>query len=157
VSGSADDVYVWQTSLDRTGSDAMHPACDYSAAYCILNTDSEFQGHGMVCLHNPSVFAQRLLIFFFLKLDFHNRPRERNCLQSRRSHRRQSQRQDPQFLNNRLGPDVALPRLRLSIKMDWAGEGCHPSRTRRGRQCNMGFVGKDIGKACVENRCGDEP
>ncbi|KAH0562019.1 L-galactonate dehydratase [Trichoglossum hirsutum] len=26
----------------------MNPACDYSAAYCILNTDSGFKGHGMV-------------------------------------------------------------------------------------------------------------
>ncbi|MCJ1249606.1 L-galactonate dehydratase [Trapelia coarctata] len=35
------------TSLDRTGSDAMNAAGDYSAAYCILTTDSEFSGHGM--------------------------------------------------------------------------------------------------------------
>ena len=36
------------TSLDKTGSDAMNAAGDYSAAYCILETDSEFTGHGMV-------------------------------------------------------------------------------------------------------------
>jgi L-galactonate dehydratase len=36
------------TSLDKTGSDAMNAAGDYSAAYCILQTDSEFNGHGMV-------------------------------------------------------------------------------------------------------------
>jgi L-galactonate dehydratase len=36
------------TSLDKTGSDAMNAAGDYSAAYCILNTDSKFSGHGMV-------------------------------------------------------------------------------------------------------------
>lgn len=36
------------TSLDKTGSDAMNAAGDYSAAYCILETDSEYQGHGMV-------------------------------------------------------------------------------------------------------------
>jgi L-galactonate dehydratase len=36
------------TSLDKTGSDAMNAAGDYSAAYCILETDSEFSGHGMV-------------------------------------------------------------------------------------------------------------
>ena len=36
------------TSLDKTGSDAMNAAGDYSAAYCILKTDSEFSGHGMV-------------------------------------------------------------------------------------------------------------
>lgn len=36
------------TSLDGTGSDAMNAAGDYSSAYCILQTDSEFTGHGMV-------------------------------------------------------------------------------------------------------------
>ncbi|KAG5927840.1 L-galactonate dehydratase [Claviceps africana] len=35
------------TSLDRTGSDAMNAAADYSSAYCILETDSCFSGHGM--------------------------------------------------------------------------------------------------------------
>lgn len=35
------------TSLDKTGSDAMNAAGDYSSAYCILSTDSEFSGHGM--------------------------------------------------------------------------------------------------------------
>ncbi|PSS15024.1 hypothetical protein M430DRAFT_59689 [Amorphotheca resinae ATCC 22711] len=35
------------TSLDKTGSDAMNTAGDYSAAYCILNTDSKYSGHGM--------------------------------------------------------------------------------------------------------------
>ncbi|KAF2091893.1 enolase C-terminal domain-like protein [Saccharata proteae CBS 121410] len=35
------------TSLDKTGSDAMNAAGDYSAAYCILHTDSPFSGHGM--------------------------------------------------------------------------------------------------------------
>lgn len=36
------------TSLDKTGSDAMNAAGDYSAAYCILETDSSYSGHGMV-------------------------------------------------------------------------------------------------------------
>ncbi|KAI9839204.1 MAG: L-galactonate dehydratase [Sarea resinae] len=36
-----------QTSLDKTGSDAMNTAGDYSAAYCILQTDSPHSGHGM--------------------------------------------------------------------------------------------------------------
>lgn len=36
------------TSLDKTGSDAMNAAGDYSAAYCILETDSQLAGHGMV-------------------------------------------------------------------------------------------------------------
>ncbi|CCE30360.1 uncharacterized protein CPUR_04208 [Claviceps purpurea 20.1] len=35
------------TSLDKTGSDAMNAACDYSSAYCILETNSSFSGHGM--------------------------------------------------------------------------------------------------------------
>lgn len=35
------------TSLDKTGSDAMNAAGDYSAAYCILETDSKLEGHGM--------------------------------------------------------------------------------------------------------------
>ncbi|KAF6224792.1 hypothetical protein HO133_009986 [Letharia lupina] len=35
------------TSLDKTGSDAMNPAGDYSSAYCILQTDSPHTGHGM--------------------------------------------------------------------------------------------------------------
>lgn len=38
------------TSLDKTGSDAMNAAGDYSSAYCILQTDSEFTGHGMVSI-----------------------------------------------------------------------------------------------------------
>jgi L-galactonate dehydratase len=36
------------TSLDKTGSDAMNAAGDYSSAYCILKTDSSYTGHGMV-------------------------------------------------------------------------------------------------------------
>ncbi|CAZ86673.1 unnamed protein product [Tuber melanosporum] len=35
------------TSLDKTGSDAMNEAGDYSAAYCILKTDGAHSGHGM--------------------------------------------------------------------------------------------------------------
>ncbi|KAF2763235.1 enolase C-terminal domain-like protein [Pseudovirgaria hyperparasitica] len=35
------------TSLDKTGSDAMNAAGDYSSAYCILSTDSDLTGHGM--------------------------------------------------------------------------------------------------------------
>lgn len=30
----------------------MNAAGDYSAAYCIINTDSEFSGHGMVRYHD---------------------------------------------------------------------------------------------------------
>ncbi|KAI2829770.1 hypothetical protein CBS133816_4199 [Aspergillus niger] len=35
------------TSLDKTGSDAMNAAGDYSSAYCIIYTDSDYTGHGM--------------------------------------------------------------------------------------------------------------
>jgi len=49
-----------QTSLDKTGSDAMNAAGDYSAAYCILNTDSEFSGHGMVSHTIPSPASPHL-------------------------------------------------------------------------------------------------
>ena len=38
------------TSLDGTGSDAMNTAGNYSSAYCILETDSKYTGHGMVNL-----------------------------------------------------------------------------------------------------------
>lgn len=37
-----------KTSLDKTGSDAMNAAGDYSSAYCIIHTDSDHTGHGMV-------------------------------------------------------------------------------------------------------------
>lgn len=39
---------VYKTSLDKTGSDAMNAAGDYSSAYCIIKTDSQHEGHGMV-------------------------------------------------------------------------------------------------------------
>jgi hypothetical protein len=49
------------TSLDGTGSDAMNAAGNYSSAYCILETDSEYTGHGMVSdpilLQNISIVA----------------------------------------------------------------------------------------------------
>ncbi|TGZ85635.1 L-galactonate dehydratase [Ascodesmis nigricans] len=35
------------TSLDSTGSDAMHTAPDYTAAYCILHTSIPLSGHGL--------------------------------------------------------------------------------------------------------------
>ena len=54
------------TSLDKTGSDAMNVACDYSAAYCVLKTDSEFCGHGMVSSWTMSSF---LKVSFFTPLD----------------------------------------------------------------------------------------
>lgn len=59
------------TSLDKTGSDAMNAAGDYSAAYCILKTDSSFSGHGMVRSSPPPV--KHLLT---VHTDLHNRPRK---------------------------------------------------------------------------------
>jgi L-fuconate dehydratase len=35
------------TSREHIGSDAMNPDPDYSAAYCILHTDGEIEGHGL--------------------------------------------------------------------------------------------------------------
>jgi L-fuconate dehydratase len=35
------------TALARDGSDAMNPDPDYSAAYCVLDTDSGLTGHGL--------------------------------------------------------------------------------------------------------------
>jgi len=35
------------TSREHIGSDAVNKDPDYSAAYCILETDSEFEGHGL--------------------------------------------------------------------------------------------------------------
>ena len=35
------------TSLHLDGSDAMNPDPDYSAAYVILKTDGEHEGHGL--------------------------------------------------------------------------------------------------------------
>jgi L-fuconate dehydratase len=35
------------TSRDSIGSDAVNKDPDYSAAYCILSTDSDFEGHGL--------------------------------------------------------------------------------------------------------------
>ncbi|CAN6674545.1 hypothetical protein TRVA0_056S00474 [Trichomonascus vanleenenianus] len=39
--------FRFPTSLDKTGSDAMNDAGDYSAAYVIIKTDSGEEGHGM--------------------------------------------------------------------------------------------------------------
>ena len=44
------------TSLDKTGSDAMNAAGDYSAAYCILKTNSKFSGHGMASSRSPKSY-----------------------------------------------------------------------------------------------------
>lgn len=49
------------TSLDKTGSDAMNAAGDYSAAYCILQTDSAYSGHGMVATKPSSVSCESFL------------------------------------------------------------------------------------------------
>lgn len=61
------------TSLDKTGSDAMNAAGDYSAAYCILKTDSTFSGHGMVN-SSPALPHDPANILF---ADLHDRPWKR--------------------------------------------------------------------------------
>lgn len=125
------------TSLDKTGSDAMNTACDYSSAYCILETNSSFSGHGMVsalpCLF--SVFTNLLFtVAFFLwplsehngppmvfrlpLLDIYHRARQRHCLRSHPPHRRASSRQDALFARRQLGPDMALPRVRQPVAVD---------------------------------------
>ena len=68
-----------QTSLDDTGSDAMNGAVDFSCAYCILKTDSDFTGHGMVGIFSLSI-PLVLSIGRLMYLVFHDRPRERSCL-----------------------------------------------------------------------------
>jgi hypothetical protein len=66
------------TSLDKTGSDAMNAAGDYSAAYCILETDSKYSGHGMVSYPSPllcigTLFPKQSLTF---ATDLHDWPWE---------------------------------------------------------------------------------
>jgi L-galactonate dehydratase len=58
------------TSLDKTGSDAMNAAGDYSAAYCILKTDSQFSGHGMVHLNHSIPILSSLLLTLPLSQTF---------------------------------------------------------------------------------------
>ncbi|KAG8630315.1 hypothetical protein KVT40_001934 [Elsinoe batatas] len=47
ITGATTRDVRFPTSLDKTGSDAMNAAGDYSSAYCILTTDSKHEGHGM--------------------------------------------------------------------------------------------------------------
>ncbi|KKA28905.1 hypothetical protein TD95_004496 [Thielaviopsis punctulata] len=47
ITGSQSRDVRFPTALDHTGSDAMNTAGNYSSAYCILETDSGLQGHGM--------------------------------------------------------------------------------------------------------------
>lgn len=53
ITGFASRDVRFPTSLDKTGSDAMNAAGDYSSAYCILETDSKYTGHGMVSSSPP--------------------------------------------------------------------------------------------------------
>ena len=46
ISFTVDDIR-FPTSDNADGSDAMHPDPDYSAAYIVLKTDSDFEGHGL--------------------------------------------------------------------------------------------------------------
>lgn len=58
------------TSQNLDGSDAMNPDPDYSAAYLILETDSEFEGHGLtftigrgneICVAAIEAFRDKLI------------------------------------------------------------------------------------------------
>jgi len=60
------------TSLDKTGSDAMNAAGDYSSAYCILQTDSKFSGHGMV--FHSALDRIATLMILIPRLDIYNWP-----------------------------------------------------------------------------------
>ena len=62
-----------QTSLQDEGSDAMNGAVDFSNPYCVLETNSKYQGHGVVC-----VLVLQLLLTLSLRdgVDVHYRPRK---------------------------------------------------------------------------------
>ena len=66
------------TSLDKTGSDAMNTAGDYSAAYCILKTNTEYTGHGMVSYDSTPYYWKSTILKE--SADVHNWPRKRHCL-----------------------------------------------------------------------------
>lgn len=61
-----------QTSMDKAGSDGMNLSPDYSAAFCVLETDNpKLTGHGMVsilslgpfeCLSNSNRRRSRLVV-----------------------------------------------------------------------------------------------
>lgn len=102
------------TSLDKTGSDAMNAAGDYSAAYCILKTDSKFSGHGMVLPLSRS--PMHLLT---LPKDIYDWPRERYRLRSHKSRRRPHQGQNPLLPRRELGRHMEVPSCRLTTPLDW--------------------------------------
>ncbi len=64
------------TSLDKTGSDAMNAAGDYSSAYCILETDSAYSGHGMVYMIPTRTPAASTGRTDMAAPDIHHRPRQ---------------------------------------------------------------------------------
>jgi hypothetical protein len=67
-----------QTSLDKAGSDGMNLSPDYSAAFCVLETDDpRLTGHGMVsnlilavfeCLSNGNRRPSRLAVAMSLSV-----------------------------------------------------------------------------------------
>lgn len=110
------------TSLDKTGSDAMNAAGDYSSAYCILRTDSEFSGHGMVRLLffivNCSICI--LLTNFLPLTDLHNWPWKRYRMCCNQPCRRSSQGTYPFLPRFKLGPNLEISRFRFTTEMDWS-------------------------------------
>lgn len=55
----------------------MNAAGDYSSAYCILETDSQFSGHGMVSAY---IYSLRKTGPSLTWVDVYYRPRKRHCL-----------------------------------------------------------------------------
>lgn len=130
----------------------MNAAGDYSAAYCIIHSDSTHAGHGMVRLHiiKPNRKSRHQLTL--LRIDLHHRPRKRNRLPGHFPPRPARSRKGARRPNQRLGQDVAISRLRQPTTMDRAREGCYPSRARRGCQRPLGSVGEDARQAGLEDR-----
>lgn len=107
------------TSLDKTGSDAMNAAGDYSSAYCILKTDSEFSGHGMV--RQLSFAANRFvnIPLIFPPADFYHRSWQRYRMCCNQSCRRSSKGAHSFLSRFELGSNLEISCIRFTTEMDW--------------------------------------
>ena len=65
------------TSLGNIGSDAVNKDPDYSAAYCILDTDSGLEGHGLtftlgrgneICVAALKYLSQQAVVRLLVRL-----------------------------------------------------------------------------------------
>lgn len=152
ITGWATRDVRFPTSLDKTGSDAMNAAGDYSSAYCILQTDSAYQGHGMVWQHPTDSELPGSLT---LHLDLHHRPRQRHRMRGHQPRRRARPGPDTLVPRRRLGKDMAPPRQRQPAPVDRPREGRHSPRTRRRRQRHLGPLGEGPRQARVAHRLRD--